>query len=486
MSNTTKTRHSGSNAGINIPYLFYLGLTAALGGLLFGFDVAIIAGAGPFLTQHFRLSEISMGIAFSSLLFGCALGALVAGLVADRLGRRLPLLWVAALFAVTSIGTGVAPDFHALLLFRFLGGIAVGGASILVPMYVAEISPPLYRGRMCACYQWAITTGILVSFLLNYLLRNAGNWDWFNSHVCDLGPWNWRWMFITGVAPSIVFYLMLSWAPETPRYLFRSGHEQRALDLLRKILGEAEAARELLEIRASMTAVKVTRRDWAKPQLRKPLTIGFILAILVHFSGVNTVVDYAPVIFRSAGFKMDAALFATFGVGLCFFLFTIVSLGIIDRYGRKPLYVVGSLGMCLVQALLALAVYTGRFEGNLVLVLILSYIALFAACIGPVFWTLVPEIFPNKVRGEAMIVPVVVQWVANAVVVLLFPLAFHKLGKGPTFLFLGIMALAQALFTWRFVPETKGRTLEEIEALWSSNGTDIAVPIIRSIKDDIT
>jgi len=451
---------------VNVPYLFYLGITAALGGLLFGFDVAIISGAGPFLTQHFRLSEISMGWAFSSLLFGCALGAVIAGFLADRFGRRLPLLWVAALFALTSIGTGLAPDFHSLLVFRFLGGIAVGAVSILVPMYVAEVSPPLYRGRMCACYQWAITTGILVSFLLNYLLRNAGDWGWFNSHAYDLGAWNWRWMFITGVAPSILFFALLARAPETPRYLVMSGDVARALELLRKILGETEAEREVIEIRASMTADKVTMREWAQPQLRKPLTIGFFLAILVHFSGINTIVDYAPVIFRSAGFKMDAALFSTIGVGLCFFLFTIVSLGIIDRYGRKPLYLFGSFGMCLVQALLALAVLTGRFEGTLVLVLILSYIALFAACIGPVFWTLVPEIFPNRVRSHAMIVPVVVQWVANAVVVLLFPLAFHKVGKCPTFLFLGIMALLQALFTWRYVPETKDKTLEEIEDVW--------------------
>ena len=474
------------NTTINTRYVFFLGLTVALGGLLFGFDVAIITGAGPYLSEYFKLGEFGMGIAFSSLLFGCALGALVAGVLADRLGRRVPLLWVAVLFALTSLGSGLASNFNMFLLTRFLGGVAVGGVSILAPMYVAEVSPPSMRGRMCACYQWAIVTGLLCSFSLNYLLRNVEPWAWFNIAVYDLGPWNWRWMLISGIVPSAVFYVLLMGAPETPRYLFKSGHEQAASALLKKILGPAEAEFELNEIRESLAAPPVTWKELKKPGLRRPLMIGFFLAILVHFSGVNTIVDYAPVIFKSAGFKMDAALFSTFGIGICFFLATMVSLWAIDRFGRKPLYLIGSVGMCLILSLLALAVVTGKFQGTLVLVLILVYIALFAACIGPVFWTLVPEIFPNRVRGEAMIVPVLVQWIANAVVVLFFPWAFHKFGRDWTFWFLAAMSLAQALFFWRFVPETKGRTLEEIENLWSANGTDTAVPIVRSIKDDIT
>jgi len=448
-------------------YTFFLGITASLGGLLFGFDIAIITGAGPFLSAQYGLNELSMGMAFSSLLFGCALGALIAGFFADKFGRRLPLMWVAVLFALTSLGTGLAWSFNSLLFARFLGGLAVGGASILAPMYVAEVSPPGMRGRMCACYQWSIVTGILISFLLNYLLRDAPAWGWFNSSVYDLGQWNWRWMFISGALPSVIFYGLLISAPETPRFLCKSGNEQKARDLLEKILGREEAEHEMKAIRTSLAAPKMSWSELKKPSLRRPLVVGFSLAVLVHFSGINTIIDYAPVIFKSAGFKIDAALFSTFGIGICNFVFTMVSLWVIDRYGRKPLYIVGSIGMAGVLSMLALAVVLDKFSGVLVLVLILSYIAFFASCIGPVFWTLVPEIFPNRVRGEAMIVPVLVQWIANAIVVLFFPYAFHKIGKELTFMFLAVMAVAQMFFVWRFVPETKGKTLEEIEELWS-------------------
>ena len=406
-------------------------------------------------------------MAFSSLLFGCALGPLIAGYLADHFGRRVPLMWVAVLFAFTSLGSGMAPDFRLFLIIRFLGGLAVGGASILAPMYVAEVSPPDIRGRMCACYQWAITTGILISFLLNYLLRDAGPWTWFNITIHDLGVWNWRWMFISGVAPSVVFYLLLLTAPETPRYLCKSGKETEAYAVLEKIVGKDEAGREISEIRTSLTAPKAFWSEITKPGLRKPLIVGFFLAILVHFSGISTIIDYSPIIFKSAGFKIDAALFSTFGIGICNFLFTIVSLYVIDRYGRKRLYITGSIGMTIVLVLLAVSVMAGKFSGMLVLVLIMSYIAFFASCIGPVFWTLVPEIFPNRVRGEAMTVPVLVQWIANAVVVLFFPSVFHKIGKDITFLILAVMCLVQAVFTIYFVPETKNKSLEEIEDLWN-------------------
>lgn len=454
---------------INTSYVLLLGFTAALGGLLFGFDIAIIAGAGPFLTHQFGLSDVSMGVAFSALLFGCALGALITGYIADRFGRRLPLLYVAALFAVTSLAMGLAPTFGIFLATRFLGGLAVGGASILAPMYIAEVSPPSIRGRMCTCYQLAIVIGILGSFLLNYMLRDVAPWAWFNTTVRDLGAWNWRWMFISGALPSVVFFVLMLRAPETPRFLYKCGRQAESFAILERILGREEAERETGEIRTSFAAPKATWAEMLRNRgLRRALSVGFFLAILVHFSGINTIIDYAPVIFKSAGFTMDAALFSTFGIGFVNFLFTLVSFWTIDRFGRKPLYIVGSTGMTVVLAALAVAVLTGHFSGITVLVLILAFIMFFASCIGPVFWTLVPEIFPNRVRGEAMIVPVLVQWVANAIVVLFFPLAFNQIGKAPTFFFLATMALAQVLYTWRFVPETKGRTLEEIEELWEA------------------
>ncbi len=438
---------------INLGYLLFLAATAALGGLLFGFDIAIITGAGPFLTQHFQLDDLSLGWAFSSLLFGCVLGATVAGWLTNRCGRRSILLWVAALFFLTSIGTSVAPSFTAFVLARFIGGLAVGGASILSPMYVAEVSPPSLRGRMGTLYQLSIVVGVLVSYSINYLLRDAG-------------AANWRWMFAAGVVPSVIFLLLLLRAPETPRYLFLAGREREGMAILERIAGRAKAESEAGEIRASLAAERRPWLDLLRPGVRRAVLVGFVLAILVHLSGINTIIDYAPPILRSAGWKLDAALFSTFIVGLNNLLFTLVSFWVIDRYGRKPLYITGSLGMAVTLALLAAAVVAGHFQGTLVLLLILGYLAFFHACIGPVFWTLVSEIFPNSIRGTAMAVPVLTQWIANAVVVLFFPYAFNQIGKDVTFGFLAVMAVAQAAVTWLWVPETKNKTLEEIEKAW--------------------
>jgi SP family arabinose:H+ symporter-like MFS transporter len=368
---------------INLKYVLFLGLTGALGGLMFGFDIAIITGAGPFLKTQFALTDLSLGVAFSSLLFGCALGVLITGYLAEYFGRRRPLIWVSVLFAVTSLATGLAPGFALFLTARFLGGLAVGGASILAPMYVAGVAPPSLRGRMCASYQLAIVIGIFVSFLLNYLLRGVGPWQGFNAHLHDLGEWNWRWMFISGVVPSAIFFSLLSRAPETPRYLYKCGRKQEARDILERIGGRDEAAFEMKEIEASLAQSKASWAHLKNPGLRRALVAGFMLAILIQFSGINSIIDYAPIIFRSAHFQMDSALFATFGIGLINFLFTLVSLWTIDRFGRKPLYFIGSLGMAVILFLLGAAALTGHFQGLGVLVLLLGYAAFFASCIGP-------------------------------------------------------------------------------------------------------
>ncbi len=446
-----------STTEINLSYVIFLASTAALGGLLFGFDIAIITGAGPFLTEHFRLNDLSLGLAFSSLLFGCVLGSAAAGRVTNRYGRRKILLWVAVVFAFTSAATGLASSFALFLAARFLGGLAVGGASILSPMYVSEISPPSMRGRMGALYQLSIIIGILLSYTINYLLRNVG-------------PANWRWMFITGAIPALIFFLLLLRAPETPRYLVLAGKRQEAFSLLERIAGRKRAEFEMAEIVGSLSDQRNGWRDLLNPGIRRAVTVSFGLAILIHVSGINTIIDYAPAIFKSAGWKIDAALFSTFIVGLTNFAFTLLSFWTIDRFGRKPLYVVGSLGMAGALAALTMVSAMGRFQGSIVLVLILTYLAFFASCIGPVFWTLVPEIFPNHIRGTAMTVPVLSQWIANALVVLFFPLAFHQIGKAVTFAFLAIMCAAQAMFTWRFVPETKNKPLEEIEEHWRTTG----------------
>jgi MFS transporter, SP family, arabinose:H+ symporter len=438
---------------LNLWYVTFLACTAALGGLLFGFDIAIITGAGPFLTQQFALSDISLGFAFSSLLFGCILGSFLAGRLTDQYGRKRMLIWVALLFAATSIATAMAPSFAVFVSARFLGGLAVGGVSLLSPMYVAEVSPASIRGRMGTFYQLSIIIGILISYGINYLLRNTG----VN---------NWRWMFLTGVAPSIVFFILVAFAPETPRFLVRIGKTEEAFAILERIAGAESAQHEIFAITGTVQDERQSWRGLLKPGVRRAIVVSAFLAVLIHFSGVNTIVDYAPAIFQSAGWNIDGALISTFLVGVTEFVFTLVAFWVIDRYGRKPLYIVGSTGMALTLTCLSVAVAAGRFHGGLVLVLILTYLAFFASCVGPVFWTLVPEIFPNNVRGLAMIVPVLLQWVANAVVVLVFPFAFHQIGKVVTFGFLAVVALSQAIFTWRFVPETRNKTLEEIEGFW--------------------
>lgn len=438
---------------INTSYVIFLGVTAALGGLLFGFDIAIITGAGPFLTEQFKLSDLSLGWAFSSLLFGCVLGSGIAGRLTDSYGRKKILLIVAVLFAITSLATGFAPSFALFIVARFAGGLAVGGASILSPMYVAEISPPSLRGRMGTLYQLSIVTGILVSYAINYLLRNVG-------------PANWRWMFITGVVPSVLFFAMLLVVPETPRYLFMAGKEQQGLAILARIAGREGAELEASEIRASLLNKRRAWLDLLQPGIRRAVFVGFFLAILIHVSGINTIIDYAPAILKAAGWKIDAALFSTFIIGVTNLVFTCVSFWVIDRYGRKPLYIIGSLGMTAALILLMSVVLTNHFQSTIVLVYILAYLAFFSSCIGPVFWTLVAEIFPNDLRGTAMVVPVLTQWIANSIVVLLFPLAFNQIGKAITFGFLAAMALAQAVFTWFYVPETKNKPLEAIEKYW--------------------
>lgn len=449
--------------GINVRYVLFLAATASLGGLLFGFDIAIITGAGPFLKEHFRLGDLGLGWAFSSLLFGCVLGSGIAGRLTDLYGRRKILLAVAALFILTSLGTGAAPTFGFFILARFLGGLAVGGASILSPMYVAEVSPPSLRGRMGTLYQLSIVVGILISYAINYLLRDAGS---------D----NWRWMFMTGAIPSALFFAMLLWVPETPRYLFMAGKEREGFAILERISGRKNAEFEAAEICVSLSSKRRTWRDLLNPGIRRAVVAGFCLAILVQVSGVNTIIDYAPAILKSAGWKIDAALFSTVIIGLNNFAFTFVSFWAIDRYGRKPLYIAGSLGMTAALVALMAAAWSAHFQSSVVLVYILIYLAFFASCIGPVFWTLVAEIFPNDLRGTAMIVPVLTQWVANAVVVLFFPLAFHQAGKTVTFGVLAFLALTQAWFTWLFLPETKNKPLEEIEEYWTAGFTRGEVP----------
>ncbi len=439
--------------GINFKQLLLYSMVAALGGLLFGFDIAIITGAGPFLTVDFGLNSIQEGWAYSSLLFGCILGAAVAGRMTDSWGRKRILIFVALFFALTSVWSGLAGSLTGLVMARLAGGLAVGAASVVSPMYISEVSPAKYRGSLVSMYQLFIVTGILISYLINYLLH-------------DIGPDNWRWMFATGAIPSLLFLVLLFFVSETPRYLYLKGEKEKSMAVLEKIGGKQLAKEEMEEIKKSINGQPVNFRMLLDPSLRRVLMVGFVLAVFVQLSGINTIIDYAPKIFLTAGWEMNAGLFATFGLGIVNFISTWVSILIIDRFGRRPLYIIGSAGMTLSLLGLSVAGMIGHFSGLTVLILIIVFLMFFSSCIGPVFWTYMSEIFPNRIRGTAMSVPVFTQWVFNALVVLVFPAMLLQLDTAITFGILAVFAFGQFLFAVKFMEETKGKSLEEIEEMW--------------------
>jgi SP family arabinose:H+ symporter-like MFS transporter len=302
-------------------------------------------------------------------------------------------------------------------------------------------------------YQLFIVTGILISYMINYMLS-------------DIGENNWRWMFATGAVPSSLFLITLFLVPETPRYLYKKGAKDRALAVLDMVNSQEESKKQIQEIDESLLDTSAGFRTLFDPSLRKVMLVGIGLAVFIQLSGINTIIDYAPKIFTTAGWRLDAGLFATFGLGIVNFVFTWVSILVVDKFGRRPLYIVGSLGLALTLLCLSILDFSGNFNGIPVLIIIMVYLAFFSSCIGPVFWTYMSEIFPNRIRGTALSVPVFTQWIFNALVVLVFPLMLTKLQSSYTFLIIFMMALGQLLFSWRYMKETKGKSLEEIEGLW--------------------
>jgi SP family arabinose:H+ symporter-like MFS transporter len=435
-------------------YLYFICMIATMGGLMFGFDVAIISGAVPFIQPYFGWNELQLGWGVSSLLVGAIIGAFGSGVLSDMYGRKSVLIIVALFFAVSCAFTALATSSVIFVAARVFGGLAVGAASVLSPMYVAEVAPPKNRGMLVAIYQLAIVMGILCSFLINYGLHNLEN--------------NWRWMFATGIIPSVLFFVGLFFIPESPRWLYKAGREKESLKVLTRIGGESLAKTEIVEISRSLNGdvSSVSLGELLKPSARKVMLIGFILAVFVQISGINTIVDYAPKILLAAGVEINNALLQTSLVGLINFIFTFVAILFIDKVGRRTLYLIGSMGMVITLIMLAISFYL-KMEGIFTLICILMFIAFFASCIGPVFWTLVSEIFPNRIRGKALAFASFTQWIFNFLVVLLFPHFLASFGGAKTFLFLALMSLIQWLFTYIYVPETKGKSLEEIEQIWN-------------------
>lgn len=438
----------------NLSYLYFICLIATMGGLMFGFDIAIISGAVPFIQTYFGWNELQLGWGVSSLLLGAILGAFGSGIFTDKYGRKKVLIVVALFFAVSCTLTAIASSSTLFITARVFGGLAVGAASVLSPMYVAEVAPANKRGMLVAIYQLTITIGILCSYIINYGLHDIDD--------------NWRWMFATGIVPSVLFFTGLFFIPESPRWLYKAGRKEESFKILSRIGGEELAQAELSEIAESLKdhTLSLSVGELFKPVNRKVILIGFFLAILVQISGINTIVDYAPKILLATGVEIKNALLQTSLIGLINFLFTFVAILLIDKVGRKKLYLIGSIGMVITLLLLAASFYF-NLEGLFALISIILFIAFFASCIGPVFWTLISEIFPNRIRGKAVAFASFTQWVFNFLVVLLFPHFLKSLGGAVTFLFLSLMSFLQWLVTYKYVPETKGKSLEEIEHFWN-------------------
>lgn len=444
-------------SGLNLGYILLISLVAAFGGFLFGYDTAVVSGAIGFLKSHFGLSAELTGWAASSVLVGCMFGAIFCGPLGDRLGRKASLLWCAALFAASSVASAMPSTLGQFAWARFAGGLAIGAASILSPIYIAEISPEKIRGRLVALYQLAIVVGILVVFFVNLQIQRLGDEAW----NVDVG---WRWMFGSLVLPSVAFGVLLAFVPESPRWLMKAGLDGRALEILDRIGGPENATREIAGIRVAL-AQEEGRWTELFEAYRRPLLIGALLAVFSQLSGINTVMYYAPEIFRAAGAGRDSAFAQTVTVGAVNLLFTFVAIAFVDRAGRRPLLIIGTAVQAV--ALFVVGLLFGRGGPSwLLLGGILSFVAAFAMAMGPVSWIVNSEIFPNKFRGRAMAVSISLLWLACFAVSQTFPMLLEALGASRTFWLYGGLSLLSMLFVMCFVPETKGRTLEEIESGW--------------------
>ena len=477
------------------PYVVLLTLIATLGGLLFGYDTAVINGAVGSLKAYFvdpRFADLAnpaqanaanslLGFVVSSALIGCIIGGLIGGWVSTNVGRKRGLIIAAVLFLISALGAS-APEFpfapigHGgpgymanFIVYRIIGGIGVGLASMLSPMYIAEIAPPKIRGNLVAWNQFAIIFGMLVIYFVNFGISKVGSGDaWLNS----IG---WRYMFLSGAIPAGLFLLLLFFVPETPRYLMLKGNESGARAVLAKLVSAEDGERELSEIRASLSEHHSGRLFSFGALV---IIIGLMLSVFQQFVGINVVLYYATDIFQGMGMTTNASLLQTIIVGAVNLTFTVVAILTVDRFGRRPLQIVGALVMAVSMATLGTAFWIGG-QSMLALIAMLVYTAGFAVSWGPVTWVLLSEIFPNQIRGKAMALAVAVQWIANYLVSWTFPILdknpylVEHFKHGFAYWIYGVMGILAALFMWRMVPETKGRSLEQMEVLWQSHGKKV-------------
>lgn len=443
-------------------YVILISGVAALGGLLFGFDTAVIAGTLSSLKTFFDLSDSAIGLVVASASIGCIPGAFFAGRLADHYGRKPMMLMTAVLYVIAALGSGMAWSFSVLVIFRFIGGLAIGMASTLAPIYISEVAPAQIRGRLGMMQQLAIVLGILIAFISNYYIASASSGF--------LTPQNhWRYMLAAALIPSLIFFLLLLLIPESPRWLIIQDKLQQAKNIFGKIFQSHNAEMELNAVMADVKkdTTKIKFREIFSARYKKIVIIGIVFAAIAQLTGINIIFYYAPLIFEKTHVG-GSVLFQTILTGIVNLIFTIIAFALIDRIGRKKLLLIGSAVMGLCMFLIGYLFYTNQLDNYFVLITIFIYIAAFASTWGVVLWVYVAEIFPNKIRGNATSFAVFGNWTANAIVSFTFPVMLSGLGAAWTFIIYGIINSVMILFVLRYVFETKGVKLEKIEELYAT------------------
>jgi len=433
--------------------LLFATVVSALGSFLFGFDTAVISGTTKFITEYFSLTDTTLGMTVSIALWGTVIGSIVIGKPGDVFGRRVMLSACGVLYFISAIGCAVAESWYVLLFSRFLGGLAIGAASVMAPMYIAEIAPGRLRGRLVAVAQFNIVIGILVAFFSNYLL-------------VDIGANNWRWMFGVMAFPAALFFLLLFFVPESPRWLVKQQLVDKARSVLQKV-GAENLESELTDIVNSLKeefGQGVTKLFQKKYNF--PIMCAVLLAVFNQLSGINVIMYYAPLIFEKAGASTNAAMLQAVAVGVTNLVFTIVAMFFIDKFGRKTLLLIGAVGMFVSLAGAAFHYYfENLFSGVGIVIFIVGFIAFFAFSQGAVIWVFLAEIFPNKVRAKGQALGSFAHWIMNALIGLVFPVVLSALGGGTVFMFFAVMMIPFFFFVWKMMPETKGKSLEELESV---------------------
>lgn len=443
-------------------YVILISCAAALGGLLFGYDTAVISGAVGFLQIKFSLTSAEVGWVTSCILIGCAIGVSVAGILSDLFGRKKILALSAIIFALSLLGAAFSSSYLVLVIWRMLAGVGIGLTSLITPLYIAEMAPADVRGKLVSVNQLAITIGIFIVYFINAAIASGSGNAWNVST-------GWRWMMGIGVIPSALFLIALIPAGESPRWLAQHGKKGEALKVLKKVeSNELVAKQQFEEIQKAETAVDDTKfSDLFNKTWLPVLIIGVLLALFQQFSGSNAIMYYAPEIFKGAGFGQNGAFMATVSIGVINMVITVVSLGLVDRIGRKKLLGWGSLAMSLCLLVVAICFFT-RASTAITLTFILLAIASYAISLAPVTWLLISEIFPSKIRGRAMSICTVVLWLSDFTLSYTFPILTQNIGEGWTFMLYVVVTALSALFVWKMVPETQGKSLEEIEGYWNN------------------